>query len=229
MSRSVRHRIVVNEPMPMHRHPETRLVLVTQGRVVEQDVNGVRAYEAGEFYLRPAFRIHANEENSKGEYVRLSVSLNKWCHFFGEFGWQTSHGRIKLSGRKLKNLLNQELPGDRLIDELTIEKPLSLDPIDEIAESLSLVENDDSLSSLAQQHKLKPYELTRKFYSKFGMSPTAYRREQRLRKSFELMLEEHSLTHIAQASGFADQAHFSREFLNATGRTPGKYRAAILA
>ena len=72
---------------------------------------------------------------------------------------------------------------------------------------------------------LTRYELARQFRQTFGTSPHRYHLMRRVDKSRALIDEERALADVAQETGFADQAHFTRTFKSAFGVTPGRYRA----
>lgn len=66
------------------------------------------------------------------------------------------------------------------------------------------------------------------FQAAVGVSPKRYQRLLRLGDSLAQInrLPTISWAELATATGFADQAHFVREFRASTGMTPGQYRAA---
>jgi len=63
------------------------------------------------------------------------------------------------------------------------------------------------------------------FKRTFGEPPHAYLTRLRVKHACSLMLfGELTLSEVAQACGFADQAHFSRRFRERTGRSPAAWR-----
>ena len=108
--------IVKNVPMPMHRHPEARLVLITSGEIAESELAGVRTYSTGDFFLRPPFFVHSNLENDAAKYVRLPISYQKWRATFANGGWQTHRGHLDLSPSDLQGLIRSRAGGDQLLD-----------------------------------------------------------------------------------------------------------------
>jgi AraC family transcriptional regulator len=63
------------------------------------------------------------------------------------------------------------------------------------------------------------------FKRTFGVSPHAYVMKRRVSMAADLMLSSDApLSEIAVSCGFADQAHFSRQFRRAMGRTPSAWR-----
>lgn len=71
---------------------------------------------------------------------------------------------------------------------------------------------------------LSRYELARQFRAVAGTSPYRYSLLRRLDAARGLLATERPLADIALATGFADQAHFSRKFSAAYGLSPARYR-----
>ncbi|MEP5758568.1 MAG: AraC family transcriptional regulator [Litoreibacter sp.] len=68
----------------------------------------------------------------------------------------------------------------------------------------------------------------RKFKQRVGQSPMTFVKQARLRAALVHLHEGRiSLGEIALLTGFSDQAHFSRVFRTAHGKTPGKYRSSL--
>jgi AraC-like DNA-binding protein len=65
--------------------------------------------------------------------------------------------------------------------------------------------------------------LTRVFTEEVGMPPHAYLLGLRLHQAQALLLKREAITEVALATGFTDQAHFSRHFKKYFGRTPGDF------
>lgn len=79
-----------------------------------------------------------------------------------------------------------------------------------------------SIDELAAKAYISPRQLEREFKQKIGMPPKQYMRLARLNEANRL-LEEHDqpeLAAIAYESGYADQAHFIRDFRHFTGEKP---------
>jgi len=82
---------------------------------------------------------------------------------------------------------------------------------------------DVSLEELAKLANLSPYHFARSFQKEFGFPPHAYQVQSRLHYAIRLMKQGHSLSDIAQESGFHDQSHLHRHFKRAMGVTPKQY------
>lgn len=72
---------------------------------------------------------------------------------------------------------------------------------------------------------LSRYELARQFRQITGTSPYRYLLMRRLSYARGQIVQSLSLVDVALESGFADQAHFTRQFTAAFGFTPAQYRA----
>ncbi|ACU74972.1 transcriptional regulator, AraC family [Catenulispora acidiphila DSM 44928] len=67
------------------------------------------------------------------------------------------------------------------------------------------------------------FALYRAFSAEFGMSPSDYERQLRLRHARSLLAAGSAPADVAAATGFADQAHLARWFKRAYGITPGVF------
>ena len=84
-----------------------------------------------------------------------------------------------------------------------------------------------AVSELARRVGLSPRQLERRFQAVLGVSPAGAYRELRLRYAAWLLDNTAlSVTDVAVESGFADGAHFSRQFRQAYGRPPSLHRTA---
>lgn len=89
---------------------------------------------------------------------------------------------------------------------------------------------DISLGDIAEAAHLSPYHFARMFKNTLGMPPHRYLAQLRLEAATRMLSQgELRLADIATACRFSTQANFTRSFKQATGVTPGQYRAARLA
>ncbi|MGH3382745.1 MAG: helix-turn-helix transcriptional regulator, partial [Actinoallomurus sp.] len=71
------------------------------------------------------------------------------------------------------------------------------------------------------------YAVYRAFQATYGMAPSDYQRQLRLRNARRLIARGRPLGDTAAATGFADQSHLTRWFSRYYGITPGGYRLAV--
>ena len=90
---------------------------------------------------------------------------------------------------------------------------------------LTHLEQDLSLSALAEQTGFSPYHFARQFRQTTGESPHQFVLNQRIECAKHLLRESNlPLAEIALASGFANQSHLTQAFKRALGLTPASYR-----
>ena len=75
---------------------------------------------------------------------------------------------------------------------------------------------------------LDRFELSRQFRTVLGTSPYRYSLMRRLGAARAAIAQHQPLVDVALATGFADQAHFTRRFTAAFGITPGQYSALTM-
>ncbi len=83
-----------------------------------------------------------------------------------------------------------------------------------------------TLADLAAAAGCSRFAAYRAFRSRYGLSPSEYQRQLRLRAARRDLATGAAVADVAAAAGFADQAHLTRWFRRCYGITPGAYRAA---
>ena len=84
------------------------------------------------------------------------------------------------------------------------------------------LDSNISIETLANEVGLSPAHFARAFKETMGLAPHRYLLHLRLERARRLLdAEDAVLSSIAQRSGFADQAHFTRLFKREYGVTPG--------
>ena len=93
------------------------------------------------------------------------------------------------------------------------------------AELIRRQRGEITVESLSQEVCISTRQLEREFKNKLGLSPKSYMRIARLNKVLELLNEKSfkSLAQLSYLCGYADQAHFIREFKELTGELPSFY------
>jgi len=90
------------------------------------------------------------------------------------------------------------------------------------------LDEDLSLTVLADIACLSPYHFSRSFKEAAGAGPQRYVIRRRLERAKRLLRQTHQpLAMIAQEAGFADQSHLNSIFRREMGVTPGRFRAAL--
>lgn len=85
-----------------------------------------------------------------------------------------------------------------------------------------------TLEALSQEACLSAFHFARAFKVAVGASPHRYIMVQRINLAKRMIIDHKtSLNDIAYATGFANQSHFTRNFKQETGMTPGAFRSHL--
>ncbi|HSY83154.1 MAG TPA: AraC family transcriptional regulator [Gemmatimonadaceae bacterium] len=84
-----------------------------------------------------------------------------------------------------------------------------------------------SVQQLALDAGVHPAYFARSFRSFLGCTPGTYARQRRLAWARAMLTAGRPLIEVALEAGFADQAHFSREFKRTEGVTPSDFRRSL--
>jgi AraC-like DNA-binding protein len=84
--------------------------------------------------------------------------------------------------------------------------------------------DDLRAEDLAEAAGRSRFQVYRDFQARYGMSPSTYLRQVRLRAARRLLAAGEPAARVAVAVGFADQAHLTRWFRRAYGITPAVYQ-----
>jgi AraC-like DNA-binding protein len=86
---------------------------------------------------------------------------------------------------------------------------------------------DLTTDDLATAAGCSRYALYRAFQAAYGLAPSDYQRQLRLRHARRLIASGQPIGDAAAHTGFTDQAHLTRWFSRTYGVTPGAYRRAV--
>lgn len=141
--------------------------------------------------------------------------------------------RLELGERLLvatRCLLRHAAPGSR-----PDEAPLAARRVRAAARIRDLIHDTETaghpaglaVDDLAEAAGCSRYAAYRAFRAAYGMAPSDYQRQLRVRAARRLLAAGASPAAASAAAGFADQAHLTRWFRRYYGVTPGAYRAAL--
>lgn len=228
-----------------HTHPCTQVTLVVGGSLVERV--GAREERGGPLsvVVKPAGTEHADVIGPSGAHliqVQLQPSYASLlgAHTDGLQDWRWIQGG--LVARRFVGILNcfrREAPQlcDAIEEMLAALHPgrslRTQDPPSWLVRVKSSIDDRirqaPRVRTLAAEAGVHPVYLARAFRRHFGCSITEYVRQQRVARAAERVgTSRDTLVTCAHDLGFADQAHFCREFKRGTGITPSTFRRLVL-
>lgn len=221
-----------------HRHAEGTLSLVLAGELEETTAEGVFRARVGSAVVKPPGYRHANHYGPRGARL-LQVTPDSdeplWPEGPLPYSWPDSPALL----RKLLVLIDSPR-GDvgeaetRVWDLLATLAPTTSRPAQrrppawwKAAEQLLRAAPGQSVSvaSIARQLGVHPVHLARVCRRQTGQTVCELIRRQRVLAAWQAAgSQASSLAEIALRSGFADQAHMTRDFVRVLGIPPGRLR-----
>lgn len=90
---------------------------------------------------------------------------------------------------------------------------------------LDEVDGKHQLQQLADEAGISRYQLLRQFKQQYGLPPYAYLIDERIKRAKVMLRQGQAISEVALGLGFADQAHFQREFKKKLAATPKFYQS----
>lgn len=226
------------EEVQPHSHDEAHFVLVLGGRYMSSAKGAPVASSAPLLVFNPAGTTHRDRfYRGKGSFLAVSGGP---ARDEGQAIMVRDPYAIWTAHRIAREIADAALPpigldgrAHQLIASVrpptSDEAPDAIDPPSWLrrAFEMSFTADDAELSvaDLAREAGVHPVHLARVFKHYLACSPGEYLRGRRLERAAAMLGAPHaSLADIACATGFADQAHFSRAFRSAFHSTPLAWR-----
>ena len=238
---------VPGERIPMHVHAHPFICIVTGGGFVELSGGKSTECRVGSVIWHPEGEAH---EDRFAAYGGRCVGIEfdpSWLARLGESevlpeGWTVARGGAPswLAARISRELTRPDTLASFALEGLTCALMAELARTDTITTSTRPAWIDRSVARLREQFSAPPpiavlageagvhrSHFVRVFRRHMGCTVSDYVRRLRIDWACgELRRREGpSLSELALAAGFADQAHFSRAFKRTTGTTPRVYRS----
>lgn len=202
--------------MARHRHTSAYAAVVLQGAYVEAGNRGRFAVEAGHVVLHGAYESHQDAFSHQGAMV-LNLPFEVGCSALARASDPDAIARLaeKDITAACELLRQTMIPEDQRSDDWP----------DQLARCLSEDPNL-YLTDWAAKYGLSPKSLSRGFSLAFGVTPKAFRAEQRALHAVRALAWWHgTLAALAAELGFADQAHMTRSVKAVTGTCPARLKA----
>lgn len=233
--------------LPRHTHENPYFCFVVSGAFTETSHGRARTCEPGTVIFNPAGVEHRDEIGARGSRAFVVQLDPGWstarCDTTHDPGWVTIGGEMAASlAARLRREAQLWEPTSPLVIEgiLMVLAGEALRPGRQREERVPPVwlrratERLDtsftappSVQELAADAGVHPAYFARCFREFLGCTPGAYARVRRLTWARQQVLGGRLLVEVALAAGFADQAHFTREFKRGFGITPSTYRRSL--
>ena len=201
--------------MGAHRHRESYGALVLDGAYAEASLDGRFTCSSGVLTVHPPWHTHANEFGHSGAVVlNIPVPLTD------------SLVSVRVPDAEALADLARRRPheaGHAALEEAELHAPAA--PAVWLSRLVALLgeEAGDDIAALAHRCGVSPEHASRACNRWFGMTPSALRREGRLRRAMSLLKRGASPSAAAVEAGFSDQPHLTRLLKRATGMTPARF------
>ena len=135
--------------------------------------------------------------------------------------------------RIMPNVLHEIKPADEnpysmMVMCIRTEAVVDDDNLKELQDTImEKPENIYLIEEMAEDSKISPYHMIRKFKKAFGLTPHQFQIQCKVRKAQKLLETNESIPEVAYEAGFCDQSHMDRCFQKIVGMTPSQYQDAV--
>jgi AraC-like DNA-binding protein len=215
----LRHALTPGAVIARHSHDAAYAAVVLAGGYEEAGERGRWRVEAGDVLLHGRFSSHWDRAPARGA-VLLNLPLPA--------DLLEPPAMARAADPDLLVRLAERDPAEAaaaLLEGVSRGAPALADVPDALAEALSGCE-PPAVEAWAREQGVARETAFRWFRQVYGVAPTRFRLEARARRAWRMIVEGAApLAAIALDTGFADQAHMSREVKRLTGASPGAWRA----
>jgi len=220
MTRRTHH--APNEVLPRHKHAEAFAALVLSGHYAEAGDTGRHRVEPGDVLIHGPFESHIDRFDGEGAEVLVIALPGAWRG--------PLLGRIRDPDAVARTAERDGTIAAQLIATGIVPKPhAASDWPDLLAQELRR-NPGTAMRTWAHRMGLHPGSISRGFRQVFGLTPAAFRLIARTHQAIAaIRLSRSPLCEVADACGFADQAHMSRAVGKLAGISPAQLRQALKA
>ena len=223
-----------------HEHEDLSVDVVIAGSFQEHVSGEVFDRGVGSLIIKPSGVSHRNAYGARGTrtvVVHISPTsplLEDFGHLFTRVRHECRAGRgiaARLAGVLAAGGVLAMTIDDAIIVGLAELTPLSRNVAPRTLGAMRARVLDDTLSgsltSIAEEFGMSPSAFSHAFRSHYGCTPSTMLRRRRMDRACQLLRSGTRISEVAATSGFADQAHFTRECRKLLGVTPSQYRRSV--
>ncbi|MEO0811744.1 MAG: helix-turn-helix transcriptional regulator [Myxococcota bacterium] len=208
--------------LPLHRHRQGYIALVREGRYEEVSPDGRYVCEVGAIVSHPRFHAHRNRFSTAGARV-----LNLPMPVPLDYQVVASTHVEELARLAERDPLAAAMGA---VEELSVGHTRPVIPPPWLKQLARALRQDASrgdcrrIGALTAALGVSSEHASRTFAEWFGLTPSRYRREHRIRHAVFLLEQGVAPAHVALATGFSDQAHLTRALKKTTGGTSKTFK-----
>lgn len=214
--------------LALHRHDHGYIAVVLNGSYDELSPDGRFACGAAALICHPPFHLHKNRFGDDGAIV-LNLPLPDGTVPSSSYRVRRGANVGDIARLAERNILAASRAAMEELSGATTTEERAPDWLSDLADALrrdSLAGASSLIGALAKRAGVSPEHAARRFKAYYGVSPSAYRREHRVRRALSLIRSGVAAADTACRCGYADQSHLVKEVRKVTGRTPGAFRSA---
>lgn len=230
---------------PRHAHDYMGVTLVLAGSIRESAGSREEQGDALSLVVKPAGVEHADEVGGRGartlqiafdagvaDSFDVATGLDAWRWQHADAGTASMLALLRLTRACAVPADLEEGVVDALAGLASRGRRMREPPewLQQVKQALDDAAEHATVRALARDAGVHEVSLSRAFRACFGCTLSEYRRRVRVRRAaVAVATGTGNLSRVAYLSGYADHAHFSRDFRRATGLAPSAYRGLVHA
>jgi AraC-like DNA-binding protein len=215
--RAGRERLGPGHDRPRHRHLEPYAILVLRGAFAQTSYAGRVRVGAGDLLVQPPLDCHANQMLTPGAEI-LRLPWPDVADLGGVYPLPDADAIARAAER-------DPLDAAALARAHAMTRNRAANDLPDLLAAALVAGTVPSLAAWAERAGVARETVARAFTAAYGVPARRFRVELRARAAWlTIVRTRHPLAAIAAATGFADQAHMTRDIRALTGAPPAAWR-----